>query len=67
MPPDVEIASSMENEECIEIGIFLINGSKYYELNNYENMFYFSNILNIVISYSIVINFIISIFTNYKR
>jgi len=45
---------------------FLFNGSKYYELNYYENIFYFVNILNIVISYSIVINFIISIFTNYK-
>ena len=45
---------------------FMINGSKYYNFTNFDIILYIINFINIILSYSFIVKFIISLFINYK-
>jgi len=45
---------------------FLINNSKFRELSSIENILYYINFINALLSYCFVFKFIIGLFTNYK-
>jgi len=46
--------------------IFLLNGVKFLNYNNFELFIYIINLLNIIASYSLVINFVISLFKDFS-